>query len=566
MFVPRVPERICKYAILIVFAVSFFFIFNRPLDVQHWQWADEGIYFNNAVSITQAGATDGWLGDFNHLVISKAPFFSVFLAFVHILGLPLRLAEFALFLPLPFLFEKAIRPYGLARTKVILIASACLLLIPVAGMDTRLLRTTLFGALALAGLICVLAFIVRISRSELRLWPWVSLAGLFVGLGATTREEAMWLVGPVALTVLLALGIVLWRERTWVATKRILIIVPILLAGYWLPNVVFSSLNYASYGVFSPSLRQNSHFRALYATLCNLKPETRRQYVPVLEATRHWAYNVSPRFAQLQPLLEGPSTDGVANHPRHHALNRWESGAREFFVSNFEFVLAEAIFKTGHQTGAEFVEFSKNTAWELNAAMNESEDGALRLQLGMLPPVQPSDTGAIISAAAKSLRYLVTTAGIRRMSQLQLRGRNEVVLMWHSFLMTSPYHPEGEPQASAQLREAGYKGLVYLIRIVSPIGLLLGLLSVVLLWRKRHPDRTVILLAVVLAWSTVISFSLAMGVVDTVGFPTLRYPGSYNRMGFFPMHYLLLVSSFVTWCAFTHLFKLRQLHVDRSSS
>src|SRR6266568_1708537 len=108
-----------SFGLFAVYIFALIVIFLRPLDVQHWQWVDDALYFNNAKSIISNMGWAYWLGPFDRMVISKAPFFSVFIATIHFLGVPLRLAEFFLFAPLPFLFWQAVRPLQISKWMII---------------------------------------------------------------------------------------------------------------------------------------------------------------------------------------------------------------------------------------------------------------------------------------------------------------------------------------------------------------------------------------------------------------------------------------------------------------
>lgn len=47
----------------------------------------------------------------------------------------------------------------------------------------------------------------------------------------------------------------------------------------------------------------------------------------------------------------------------------------------------------------------------------------------------------------------------------------------------------------------------------------------------------------VISLSALTSFSLAMGIVHTVGWPLLTWPKSYNAMGYYPLLFILLITS-----------------------
>ena len=343
------------YSCLITcYLLAIFVVFVHPVDVQQWQWADDALYYGNAKEMLDSVKqliihqnANKWLGEFSAVTLSKAPFFSVFIALSHITKIPFKLSEFLLFLPLPFLFWNAVNPLKLPKWPILFLAATCLLFIPVTGIEVRLLRTVLFGALSLYCLIALCGLLIKYWVGEGRAWHWSLAAGLAMGLAATTREEAVWLLIPEIITVIIIIYLT-WKNKNY---STLLFIITLLVAGYYIPNTIFSVLNYTSYGVYAPSLRQNDDFKKLYTTLASLEPDQRQKYVPIRTSTRQKAYEISPHFAELRPFLEGAQLDNLAKNPGHLRLNGWgdKANAREFFVSNFEFALAKAIVLSGRE-------------------------------------------------------------------------------------------------------------------------------------------------------------------------------------------------------------------------
>ena len=92
--------------------VLFWIYGTRPLVAEPWQWADDGLYLRQAEAFVRwlHGQEKQWLGQYDDLILSKAPLFAIWMGGLHILQLPLRLAEYALVLLLPWLFRAAVRP------------------------------------------------------------------------------------------------------------------------------------------------------------------------------------------------------------------------------------------------------------------------------------------------------------------------------------------------------------------------------------------------------------------------------------------------------------------------
>ena len=530
-----------KYlSLLIIYFSAFKIIFMRPLDVQYWQLYDDTLYFTNAKAIALNLGSEFWLGPFNKVVISKAPFFSVFLACIHSLSIPLRLADFLLYAPLPFYMLMAYRPFAMNKWRVLVPAAFCLILIPSAGIDYRLLRDTLFGAVVIYFLISLSGAAIRFPSPNRGLWLWTIFSGLAFGIAATTREEASWLIIPTFVSILYA-GFTAWRTRRFF---KLFLFTFLIIITYLIPSVVFSTLNYKSYGVFSPSLRQNQHFRELFSVLTSVNPDTRQRFVPINTSTRELVYKISPTFAELKKFLEGPALDYFAKSKPHFSLNNWEDHQkREFFVSNFEFALTEAIILSGRTTGSSFLQFCQSATKEIRIAIENGEIDSGKQGFSMLPPIIFEDIHNIFIASLKSLWFLLRGEGQQRHHPTGPLPKNSIANEWHNYLKTWPYpHIDSDEFSSIERQNRIFEMIVICYRSSYILVLIVGMVAGIRAYIKNYDNRVAIISILLTGWAAVMSFCLAMGVVHTIGFPLLKWAGSYNRMGFFPLHFLSLIS------------------------
>jgi uncharacterized membrane protein len=93
-----------------------------------------------------------------------------------------------------------------------------------------------------------------------------------------------------------------------------------------------------------------------------------------------------------------------------------------------------------------------------------------------------------------------------------------------------------------KLRNRIFNGEVALLRISYSFFLLLGLIAGVRAYINKCDNYPAILGMLVLGWSSLLAFCLTIAVVDTIGFRILEWPSGYNIVGFFPMHFLVLIS------------------------
>ncbi|WP_153304881.1 hypothetical protein [Desulfocapsa sulfexigens] len=524
--------------IIVLYGLAFVVVFERPLDVQQWQWADDALFYDNARAIISNFGEDFWLGPFTEVLLAKAPFFSIFVALSISSGIPLRVLEFLLYVPLPFLFLFALRPLQLPKFFLLSISIVCLLFIPAAGLQLRLVRTTVFGAIVLYTLIFMTALIVYVAMRQKRIWIWAFLTGAGIGCAAMTREEGIWLFFP----ALIAMTAVFLFSRKQKRVIEVIVLTLLLVVGYQVPLATFSLLNYHSYGVFSPSLRQNQSYKKLYSTLTSIEPAERSKYVPFAAKARQSTYEISPYFRQLKPFVEGAAVDDLATNAEHHRISGWgeKLNTREFFVSTFDWALARAIFLSGRTTARDFLDFCDKATEEIQSAIHSGELVAGSTGLGLLPSLSEGEVSQVLYATYRSIQLLFWPQGIVRKNNLSTNPNPGVASNWHSSLGTwaADSHVLGERFSDIVFN----RFVVNLFKVSYGITFVLGIIALVFLLRKEKRQGVILLAVMTASAGGVIAFSVVMGVMDTIAWSILEQVGSYNIIGQFPLHFLFLIS------------------------
>ena len=77
----RVDTSRHYFFLLCIFFLAYMIVFSRPLNVEQWQWADEGLYLKNALLMIENFGAPQWLGMLEATTLSKAPFYSFFWRF-----------------------------------------------------------------------------------------------------------------------------------------------------------------------------------------------------------------------------------------------------------------------------------------------------------------------------------------------------------------------------------------------------------------------------------------------------------------------------------------------------
>ena len=543
-------DRWWSIASVTVIFIGFLTFFIRPLDALPWQWADDALYFNNAKAFLYHFGESQWLGPFDQITLSKAPFFPMFLGAIHTVSLPLRIAEFLLYLALPIIALRVVAPLRLAPGKVLFLASVFFLFIPVLNNELRLGRGVLFGFILILFLLSLFAIIVRgRNGTTTSVMCWSGLAGFALGLASITREEASWLLLPAAV----AFGGFFLADVSRRKVGQLILISMVAWLSYSVPVQSVSLVNEMAYGIDGPSLRQNESFRKLYSMLSSLEPSTQKRFVPILTEVRKKAYALSPHFKEIEPFLEGPALDSLANAKNHHGLNNWKSGEREFFVSNFEFALSKSIVLSGRDDGKNFVSFCDAVVNELDTAIQNGEIEAGGIILPMLAPISFEDLWPVVKSSATSFGYLVLGQGMSIAKPYSMKIPDGT-MEWHAFLRTWPppieddkYIDRTDTPGAYILIKTAYEFLILPIILLSLI-----CAAVVLVAHRNEDNFGNLLFPLALGLSGVMAFSLVMGIVNEIGFPMLKYPYSYNRLGFYPLHFLLFV------CGISFLLTVRQ--------
>jgi|WetSurMetagenome_2_1015567.scaffolds.fasta_scaffold66165_2 hypothetical protein len=529
---------IWKILFFVILGLSALTLFMRPLSPEPWQWADDALYFKNANAICDfiKNPSGQWLGQFDAIVLSKAPLFPIFLAITHMLGLPVCISEWLLYLPLPFLLVIALGSNVFNKNILLFWGGVCFYFIPIVAIETRLLRNVFYGALVFYVFLAFSGFIVRIVKQKPGAMLWLLICGFTFGLVSITREETSWIFIPLSVGFFFVI-IKVRRTLFTVGTS-----ICIFFVAYITPAQTVSVLNLISYDIYSPSLRQNASFRELFNLLCSLEPNKRVQFVPIITETRERVYTISPTFAKLQPYIEGNYLDDFAKNEAHHKLNNYDLSKREFFVSNFEFALAKSIILAGNTTGKSFESFCLIASEEIKNGIIQKEIESGRKGIGLLPPINENDVYKILIGMLRSAYLLVSMEGIK-INYPPVKILESDAITWLSFNHSWPWGNKNN--IHERIKKTIFKLLVKGFKALFPICILITIPIFILYYRQKNSETYDLLVIQITAIAGVVSCIMAIAIVDTVGFPVLQWPVGYNSLCFYPLHFLLCVSVFI---------------------
>ncbi|MFT3780987.1 MAG: hypothetical protein QM790_03160 [Nibricoccus sp.] len=342
------------------------------VDAQH----DDALFVSLANHVLGAR----WLGPYSEFTLMKGPMYSLFIAGVFVMGVPLLFAQHLLYTAGCWLIIRALRPLNISAW-ILLPVFLLLLFNPVtydAGAHTRVLRQNLSVSLVLIVASSGIALYTRLQLAPGKLLPWALAGGAALAAFWLTREDSIWLL-PLIVLLWGALFVALWRDRRlpdWLS-RVVLAFLPFLV---WAAGVgAVAWLNYQHYGVFTSCEMKHPAFKAAYGALLRIEPPDRKRYVSVTAQTRELAYAVSPAFAQLRRFIERthdgpPAPEGT-------------KATREIEDAYFVWTLRTAVFESGNaNNGREAMAFYEQMADEINTACDKGLIPAGSPRSGFFPP------------------------------------------------------------------------------------------------------------------------------------------------------------------------------------
>src|SRR5436190_2527963 len=303
-----------------------------------------------------------WGSDYSWIAFVRPPAYPLFIAFVHLLHVPLRigieLMQAAGYLALIAGIRKAGAPVW-----VCLVTFAAMILHPGSFQLNSVTMADNFYAALLPLVVGGMVLTLLTAKLTHAAWTGFALALLW-----NTREESFLI--PPMIAVFLVVALVRQRlvERSWKpAMRHWLRPAGVMLGTLLLLNVAVYTANYRAFHSFSKSELTASSFTAAHKALLRIKPEREYRFVSVSTDALRKAYSVSPTFARLQPQLDGDVGRGWQVHA-FPALGIHEIGGPWFL-----WALRHAAMTTPgiHESAVSANRFYRNVAREINRACDE---------------------------------------------------------------------------------------------------------------------------------------------------------------------------------------------------
>ncbi len=483
-----------------------------------------------------------WLGAYSQMTLAKGPFYSLWIAAMYWVGLPLGLSVQLAYAGACALFARACRP-AIRSGAALLAIYALLLWNPMsyeAPMMGRIIRQQIYTPLGIAIFAGLVALYCRRSESVRRQLPWAVLTGLSFGCFWLTREESVWLIPSVAL---LAGAAVFWAFRLGRAPGRNLLHSlghAALCAA--LPLLLVSWQNYRHYGWFGTVEFHATEFQDAYGAMVRVKIGPDLDYVPVTRQAREAMYAVSPTFAKLQPYLEGDYGRGWAG--ASFAMTGLPAEERQIGGGWLMWALRDSVAAAGFCHNArEALSFYKHMAREINQACDEGRLPAYPRRSGFLSRWRPGQAAAIARTTLHFADFVVCFNSFSAYTPISY-GDHDELLLFHdltrdniSSSVRSPAMPLRNQEELNQWKFARLQAMGDQLRPVLLVlfftAQLLALVRLVQSVRTRQFTFPMFLAAA--AWGGAFAYLLLNAVVQVTAFQVIAVST------FSPIYPLLLI-------------------------
>jgi hypothetical protein len=266
-------------------------------------WHDDMLMYSRAVSISNGE----WLGSYNNLILAKGAFFSIWLAFLHLLSVPMLIGNEILYIASCLFFIWCINNIVLNK-KMLLLIFAVLLFNPatLGCLELfRIYRDGIFPALIIFVFAGTIGMFLKKDEGKKMLICSI-LSGIFLSAAWHTREDTFWVLPFVIVAdIVIVIFILAEKKHKDNIKKYIYLILPFIIL--FISNLSVSSLNNIKYGRYITNDYMSKDFQGAYGALTRVTHEKFDYYNPVPEEVRMKIYQISPSFNELRPYLdEGP--------------------------------------------------------------------------------------------------------------------------------------------------------------------------------------------------------------------------------------------------------------------
>ena len=524
----------CTAAIILSATVSILLRASVPVTLLNGAALDDDLFLRLASNLREGK----WLGSFDTMTLAKGPAYPMFIAFTHLIGVPLKVGEQATLLLAALALTGCLWCFG--RRPVM--ATAAFVVIALepdsfSAASSRVFRDGWYAALALM-LVTTFFLAVHLAvRHGARRLPLLvaALSGLIGGLFWLCREEGAWILPSLLLIAVVPPCARLLAHRTeggrpdlrsrrlWARAGGVVAVPAAAGAGALLVIGTVIVVNHQVYGVALVNDTSSGAIARAYADWADVEAGEVRPFVPISSAQRAAVYAVSPAARELQPYLENPK-------------NHWlKAGCQSLnicddFAGGWEiWALREAADSAGHfSSEVEAQRYFSRVSRQIIAACSGGRLSCRPRLPTSVEPLQHTHPSPLVGSVVRGLVFITLSPTV---SDPPHATAPVPTALRESFAATVDGVPKTQSGADRQVRE--FEGnpvypclrALYLCLIPVLVGLgLWGWLGSMITRRGRGRGNGLGVLAAALIIGVITRLSV-LAVFDTTSFSTVTSPG-----------------------------------------
>jgi len=514
---------------------------DLPLSAQ-WLPHDDTLFVELARHLI-----DGkWLGTYHARVLAKPSGYPLFIAGTHVLGVPLLVAQQALYVAAGILLLYAVSPF--VRSRVTLLALLGLYLFsPTSYMqDVMAVKRVGLYPTVVTCVLASLAGILASSTNRRARMLWGLGFGLSWAAAMLVRDESTWLI-PSAAVVVAGSAWRRFRVRGGrVAAREVVLLVAWMFGPHLIADTLIARSNERAYGFSTTNeLTADATRRAYQELLRTVQDGEARDFVPVPQATRARLYREVPAFAELRDSLEAPGNWSVVT------CQQIPEACGDLAGAWFWWAVRDAAEKKGYHASARTAnDYYLRLADETAAACDEGRLACGPASRTLLLGVGWNHVGEVPLAAAAGLYSLASFESVSLTPQRTEESRQFVRFLLPRYARVTGHDRFSDEAAEARMKtDAAARlrhGLLELYRWMVPSLLFIALVAWTsavgdALW--RGPSDLFLLDTALLG--AMVALLVGLAILDRGAFPA--FLPRYLAPGVPPMLIFITLSSADGW-------------------
>jgi hypothetical protein len=344
---------------------------------------DDGMMLRDAANLIAGN----WLGKFDQYTLAKGITFPLYLSIIHKIGLPFIFGNVLLCFAASLTFVMVIKKIIQNRNSLIIIYTI-LMFNPIASASwtfQRAYRDSIYSYLVVILFSLIIAIYLNRDGSLQKISLYSIMSGFFLSAVWLAREDSPWVMPFVVVAIIITGFSIFFNKKCKQKIEKFLTLtlIPIFLI---LSIIVVSTINYVHYGVFATNEYTGGYLPDLFKSLTVIQPDDWLPDVPIPKSTREKAYEVSPTFAKLKPVLENHVFVATANGNASCSMLAW--------------AIIDSVEYYGLKDGKSSQMFYKKSSQEINDAI---KDGKLKTRGGYLFMFESPWNNRYIKPLIKSL-------------------------------------------------------------------------------------------------------------------------------------------------------------------